>query len=442
MKYLYTLLFSLSIILINPWGTSRGLIWTQPKIFVLLLLCLLNLSILWKERSRLTIPNNWKIGKLLWELFLGIGLLSTILSPFPLRSFWGQDEMGDGWLYWLVIAVFTLSNTLLLRHHPELLRPQFNGLLVGGVILAISIFPQAIDWRIDYTATIGQTFKANVLTSTVFQAHQPIGFYSHRGHAAIVLAVTALLALVGWLWQWISNRYFTMNLALIIPALLMTQTRAGILALLVAAAYLLGQKYYKLLVPAVLVCLLLITIMTSTRQIAGLSVIKQVTSDRIYLWQLSVQGISQRPLLGWGFDGFGIAYPFVRDPKFSPTIVGLGDNSFSYLGKNKQPQVKPLISNKAHNSILDTTLSVGVLGLLSYSTLLGFYLWRVIKSPLRGIVAIALAYFIFSLTWFECAQFSHLVWWALSLWGVTASGSFNPPHNLHLLTSTQTTKLS
>ena len=28
MKYLYTLLFALSIVLINPWGESRGDIWT------------------------------------------------------------------------------------------------------------------------------------------------------------------------------------------------------------------------------------------------------------------------------------------------------------------------------------------------------------------------------------------------------------------------------
>jgi hypothetical protein len=56
MTYLYTLLFSLSIILINPWGASRGSIWTQPKVFVVLLITLLNLAILSEEKEDGRIP--------------------------------------------------------------------------------------------------------------------------------------------------------------------------------------------------------------------------------------------------------------------------------------------------------------------------------------------------------------------------------------------------
>lgn len=263
-KYLYTLLFSLSIILINPWGLSRGEIWTQPKVFVVLLISLLNLFFLWKDRFALTIPRSWFINRLLWELFLGIGLLSTLQSPFPLRSLFGQEQMGDGWLYWLIIAVFTLSNTLLLRVYPELLRSQLNGLLIGGVIVALSIFPQVIDWRIDYTATMGQLLQENVLASTIFVQQQPIGLYSHRGHAAFVLTATGVLSLVGWRWGWLSLKVTKAVLFAIVAALLLTQTRMGILAMLVATAYLLGRKYYKLLVLAALVCLLVVGIATST----------------------------------------------------------------------------------------------------------------------------------------------------------------------------------
>lgn len=168
MKNLYTLLFCLSLTLINPWGLSRGEIWTQPKVLILVLICSVNLLILWFERKALKIPRHWKISKLLWELFLGIGLLSTFHSPFPIRSLFGQEQMGDGLLYWLLIAIFTLSNTLLLNLHPELLRNQVQGLLIGGFIVALSIFPQAIDWRIDYTATMGQLLKENILVSTIF----------------------------------------------------------------------------------------------------------------------------------------------------------------------------------------------------------------------------------------------------------------------------------
>lgn len=79
MNYIYTVLFSLSIILINPWGVMRGEIWTQPKVFAILLICILNGLNLWEERKNLKLPQSWKVSKLLWEIFLGIGLISTSL---------------------------------------------------------------------------------------------------------------------------------------------------------------------------------------------------------------------------------------------------------------------------------------------------------------------------------------------------------------------------
>ncbi|MFB2918238.1 MULTISPECIES: O-antigen ligase family protein [Aerosakkonema] len=419
MKHLYSLLFAVSIILINPWGYNRGEIWTYPKIFAVLLITLLNFSILWTERFDITITRNWKISKLLWEIFLGIGLLSTMFSPFPLRSLFGQNEMGDGWLYWLLIAAFTLSNTLVLRHRPSIARFQVNGLIIGGVILALSIFLQVINWKIDYTATSGQLLRDNILVSTIFQTQQPIGLYSHRGHAAFVLATVAVLAVASWRKGWMSNGKLAISVIPIISALLFTQNRAGILALIVAVIYLLGQKYYKLLIPAALVCLLVIAINTTTRQIDNLPLIKQLTSDRIYLWQLSASGIFRRPILGWGMNGFGIAYPYVVNPNWTPRIVHLGEFSFDYVNKEGVVKRKAIASSKAHNLILDSCLSVGFLGMGCYLGLFGFNFWQVMKSPDGSISALAICYLIFTFTWFECAQFTHIIWWGLSFWGTS-----------------------
>lgn len=397
----------------------RGEIWTQPKVFAIVLICILNFLMLWSDREDLKLPQSWKISRLLWEIFLGIGLIATLASPFPWRSLFGQEQMGDGLLYWLLIAIFTLSNNLLLRLHPELARSQLQGLVIGGVILAISIFPQVINWRIDYTATSGQLMQSNILASTIFQNQQPIGLYSHRGHASFVLAAAAVMTLVGWQWQWINTRLAATAGILIIPALLLTQTRAGLLALLVATIYLLGRKHYKLLVPATLVCLLIIGIATSTRQMNNLPLIKQITSNRVDLWQMANYRISLRPLLGWGMDGFGTAYSHVRPGIKITKVIRLGDFSFDYQDENGQIKTAQLPTTKAHNLILDTTLSVGLLGLASYLALLGWCLWQVIKSPYRGIEAVFIAYLAFTFTWFECAQFTHLAWWSLSICGMS-----------------------
>jgi O-antigen ligase len=430
---IYTLLFSLSIILINPIGTMRGEIWTQPKVFTISLICILNFLILWEDRDSIKLPHSWKITRLLWEIFLGIGLIATLASPFPWRSLLGQEQMGDGWLYWLLIAIFTLSNNLLLRLHPELVRSQLQGLVIGGVIVAISIFPQAINWRIDYTATSGQLLRDNILASTIFQNQQPIGLYSHRGHASFVLAAVAIITLVGWRWQWISNRDAVIANILIIPALLLTQTRAGILAFLVAGVYWfyqsgISKQARSFILCTVLVALLFIGAVSSTRKIETFNrfnfdvttkMIKQLTSDRVYLWELSQRGISKRPLLGWGMNGFGTAYPHVINSNWM-RITRLGEFSFDYKHSNGQRGTQALITAKAHNLILDTTLSVGILGLFSYLALLALSLWLVINSPYRGIETVAIVYMVFTFTWFECAQFTHIVWWALSIGGISS----------------------
>ncbi|MDY7014407.1 MAG: O-antigen polymerase, partial [Cyanobacteriota bacterium] len=209
MKRLYSLLYALSIVLINPWGNSRGAIWTQPKVFVVCLIVLLNFIVLLeaqidRDRENLPIPKSWYLCLLLWGLFLGIGLLSTLRSPAPMLSLLGQGEMGDGWLYWLLIASFSLTNLLLLRLHPELLYSQVRGLISGGFIQALSIFPQVWDWRIDYTVKMGQLAQDNMLASAILQNQQPIGLYSHRGHGALVLAATGTLILIAWRQGWLS----------------------------------------------------------------------------------------------------------------------------------------------------------------------------------------------------------------------------------------------
>lgn len=426
MKCFYTLLFCLSIISIDPWGLSRGEIWTQPKVLAVLLIGLLNCSILWEDRAVLTIPRSWKISLILWGLFLSVGLFSTLLSPFPISSFLGQDQMGDGWLYWLLIAAFTLSNSLLLRHHPELLLPQLRGILIGGAILAISIFPQIIDWRVDYTATMGQLLRKHVLVSTIFKGHQPIGLYSHRGHSAFVLVIVAVVSLVSWQKRWLPAWVTTAVLVVVSPALLFAQTRAALLALTLAIFYLLGGKYYKQLIPIGLICLIGIGLISTDRQIAGLSPLKQVTSDRIYLWHISQRGIRQRPLFGWGFDGFGIAYPYIFKSQWQPQVLRLGIFSFDYQDETGKIRTLKLPTYKAHNLIFDTILSIGIVGMLSYSLLLGFYLWQNLSGRDRELASVAIAYLAFTFIWFDCAQFTHLLWWAILLRTDTSDRPIKP----------------
>ncbi|WP_293271561.1 MULTISPECIES: O-antigen ligase family protein [unclassified Microcoleus] len=415
MKTLYTILYALSIILINPWGTTRGFIWTSPKVLIVWLIISLNIALLLSQKTSLAIPRNWKNSLILWTIFLSIGAISTLHSPFPLTSFLGQDQMGDGWLYWLLIAAFTLSNSLLLIARPQLINSQFQGLLIGGIILSLSIFPQIIDWRIDYTATMGKQIRGDVLASSIFQGQQPIGLYSHRGHAAIVLALTAITAIFGWFWRFTNTKLTAITLILAVPALLFTSTRSAIVALIVACAYLLGRQYYKILTGIALMGTLAAGIMTLNRPLNWQKPsIEQVVSSRSPMWELAARGIKKRPLFGWGFDGLGIAYPYIRNPQVTPRVVNLNEFTYDYINIKGEISTREIPTYKAHNWILDTTVSVGILGLIGGIALWGYYLSLALQSSIGGIAAVAIAYLVFAVTWFDCAQYAHIAWWTLS----------------------------
>ncbi|WP_319423230.1 O-antigen ligase family protein [Pleurocapsa sp. FMAR1] len=451
--YLYGFLFALSIILINPWGGEDwGKIWIEPKLLVIQLLIILNLLVVLHHVSRyaLVIPSAWKIGFGLWLLFLGFGVTSTFLSPFPLRSFWGLPSLGDGLFYWFFVAAFVVSNALLLHLKPKLIRYQVYGLLMGGVILALSIFIQVYDWRIDYTTTSGQISKINpeMLKSKIWKGQMPIGFYTNRGEVAFPLAIEVVLTLLGLLWGWIYPPLAGVVYLLVCTALFHTKCRTALLALLVALTCLLvrfrsDSKKRKIVicygVGLFLVSYLIfktsatlltpeLTSSASSESVKHGIKLNDFTSFgiRMDLWKLSLQGIAKRPLFGWGFDGLGIAFPFIADwtgqhqgylfDKVDVAeILSLKEFLFTYLGVDGMVHVGVIMVQKAHNLIIDTAISVGIFGLISYISLLMFFLICAFKSTLLGIEAVAITYLVYTLTWYESGQFSHLGWWGLSV---------------------------
>src|SRR4028118_192196 len=124
--------------------------------------------------------------------------------------------------------------------------------------------------------------------------------------------------------------------------------------------------------------------------------IAQVMSSRSPMWELSARGIKKRPLFGWGFDGFGIAYPYIKNPQVTPIVVNLDEFTYDYINIKGEISTREIPTYKAHNSILDTTLSVGILGLLASLALWGYYVCLALNSSRRGIEAVAIAYFIFT----------------------------------------------
>ena len=456
---LYTLLNVCALVLINPWGmswflsdTGRAEIWTYPRIFVVGIITVLNC---WQivtsfVQRNVKSPSNSLCGifALLWACYLAAAMVSTLFSPFPEHSLFGQFTLGDGFLYWLLIAAFSWSNAVLLKLNPKLFKAQLIGLLIGGVIVTISIFPQLVDWRIDYTVTSGQisSFDSQLLESGIWQMQMPIGLYSNRGHAAFVLASILGLGIVAILRNWWPRTFGGVCCGLVGTALMATQVRAGIWGFLIGVGYLLQGHYsradrswlQRLLRNKFVVSGLLITVAyfayiayfslreVALSEIGTLDFLESNTTGRIYLWKLAVKGILQRPWIGWGFHGFGIAQLFVGDwngslSSYIPEganitqILEIHESTFDFLSADGQIHTGTMLAHKAHNLLLDLLLSTGILGFASYITLFGFCFRQLTKSEIWPLATIAVIYLAFTQTWFESAQFSHLTWWVLSV---------------------------
>ena len=144
------------------------------------------------------------------------------------------------------------------------------------------------------------------------------------------------------------------------------------------------------------------------------------SSGRLRLWELAVKAISSNPL-GYGFDGFGLAYPYLKKkilPQWNEDEISevLGINAYTFTYRNGQGELKisPLPTNKAHNIFLDLLLSTGIAGAALYLYSLAYLLSLAVRSKENYLGAVGVAYLAYGLTWFECAQFSHLAWWALA----------------------------
>lgn len=119
----------------------------------------------------------------------------------------------------------------------------------------------------------------------------------------------------------------------------------------------------------------------------------QTVHGRTVIWEIAWKGFLERPVLGWGFENFELAFtkyynPCQGSPKCSPEVW----------------------FDRAHNVVLDTLFSTGIVGLIGYLSIFGASLWVLWKKYKNGLVDFAVAgvfsamlaaYFLQNLTFFD-----------------------------------------
>jgi O-antigen ligase/protein involved in temperature-dependent protein secretion len=92
---------------------------------------------------------------------------------------------------------------------------------------------------------------------------------------------------------------------------------------------------------------------------ASLSFAEVKTQGRYFVWPMAVKGFLERPILGWGQEGFNFVFNKYYDPRMY----------------NQEPWF-----DRAHNTYLDWLVAGGVLGLLSYLSLIFFVFYYIFKA--------------------------------------------------------------
>ncbi|MES2213776.1 MAG: O-antigen ligase family protein [Patescibacteria group bacterium] len=87
------------------------------------------------------------------------------------------------------------------------------------------------------------------------------------------------------------------------------------------------------------------------------------TEGRSFVWPMAIQGIKEKPILGWGQDNFSYVFSEHYNPKMY--------------------RLEPWF-DRAHNIFLDWGVAGGILGLLAYLSLYVFFLYCVWKKA-RGV---------------------------------------------------------
>ncbi|MCP6726806.1 MAG: O-antigen ligase family protein [Patescibacteria group bacterium] len=346
-------------------------------------------------------PIHWKnkesIGFwLLSGLFITY-LLSTIFSIDPNFSLWGNPVRSGGFINFISYGIIAFLAFFLLKlRHWKILWDI--AIIVGIFISSVAI----IQWQ-------------GLFSETLISAGRPTSTLG----SPIMLAIYALLLLFPSITFGLKEQnklkkvFYIASSFLFLFIVIITQTRAVYLGLIIASSYFLFSYPFKQKLQSVAaksVVLLILTLLIGSiyyvnaqeelpRFIRESKILHPITErmnldllthePRPSTWRVGLEAIKERPLLGYGPENFSIAFDKHYDPSL-PNIQYIPEGENSWW-------------DKAHNTFIGTAVESGVLALILFLALFIVLLWQLQKikkgSPehtiiIHGIQAAFIGYLI------------------------------------------------
>jgi O-antigen ligase len=305
---------------------------------------------------------SWIFGGLL--AFLIVMGLADLFAVNPFKAFWSNYERMEGYITLLHLGAYFIVMASVLKTK-EIWNKLLATSLAASVIMAIYSFLQLAG-------------KITINQGGV-RVDGTLGNASYLGIYMLFHIFFAVLLFVRSEKKW---QKVLLALVALIDAIVLyfTATRGAILGLLggvlVAFIYLLfksqkGDGIRKLAGVGLLGLIIFVGLFFSVRNVAfvknspvlsrfsTLSFSEIQTQGRYYIWPMAWKGFLDRPILGWGQEGFNFVFNKYYDPRMY----------------NQEPWF-----DRAHSTPLDWLVAGGALGLLSYASIFFALLFYLFKS--------------------------------------------------------------
>ncbi len=295
---------------------------------------------------------------------LGVMFIANLFGEYSPKSFWSNYERMEGWVTLLHFSMYfvVLGSALTTE---KLWNRFFNVALVAAVIMSlyalgqvsgVTEVSQGANWRVD-------------------------GRLGNSSYLGVYMLFHIFIA------AWLLIRTKAINLkilyggliALFVFILTQTGTRGAVYGLIggsiLAFLYLAimapkGAAIKKWALGGLLVVVLLVGGVWSIRDtefVKNSPVLSRFAGTtlsegniRFMVWQMAIEGVKERPILGWGQENFS----YVFNKYYNPALYG----------------AEPWY-DRTHNIFFDWLIAGGVLGLFAYLAILISSLWYSVLQP-------------------------------------------------------------
>lgn len=281
-------------------------------------------------------------------LFAGIFVLTSFTGINFERSFWSTNERMTGIFTILHLFAFFLVLTSAFKERKDWEKILGVSIIVGVILSLYVLLGGQLSTR--GGGTIGNTsFMAAYLLFDIF------------------FAIILFLAKRGW-WQIFSG----VSLLVMLPVLLISSARGavnsfwgGLFLLGLGYLFFSRKKAFQRTAWAIVLILLILIVVSAVFQPFfvknEVGIILREMSSRFAVWEAGWKGFLERPILGWGPENF-IA---VFNKHFNPCM-------FSSCGGE-------IWFDRVHNIVLDTIVTMGLVGFLSYLAIFGVAIYGLLR---------------------------------------------------------------